>query len=137
VIARCKEGEKGDHLPLLGQVRPARSTTWSPGIGYAEGISLPRSSNGLHVVRAVPRPVTGDVADEAIDLLGPGYIQFGTDPTGHFRFIAVEGWMDCQSGRHDGRPCVEFTWEGNDESDPASGRGWAALEEDGSLRGHI
>jgi hypothetical protein len=27
--------------------------------------------------------------------------------------------------------------EGNDESDPASGRGWAALEEDGSLRGHI
>jgi len=32
---------------------------------------------------------------------------------------------------------VEFTWEGNDESDPASGRGWAALEEDGSLRGHI
>jgi hypothetical protein len=28
-------------------------------------------------------------------------------------------------------------WEGNDESDPASGRGWAALEEDGSLRGHI
>jgi hypothetical protein len=39
--------------------------------------------------------------------------------------------------RGDGRLCVEFTWEGNDESDPASGRGWAALEEDGSLRGHI
>ena len=74
---------------------------------------------------------------EAIDLLGPGYIQFGADRTGRFRFIAVEGWMDCHSGRRDGRPCVEFTWEGNDESDPASGRGWAALEEDGSLRGHI
>lgn len=74
---------------------------------------------------------------EAIDLLGPGYIQFGADRTGHFRFIAVDGWMDCQSGRRDGRPCIEFTWEGNDESDPASGRGWAALEEDGSLRGHI
>jgi hypothetical protein len=74
---------------------------------------------------------------EAIDLLGPGYIQFGADRTGHFRFIAVDGWMDCRSGRRDGRPCVEFTWEGNDESDPASGRGWAALEEDGSLRGHI
>ncbi len=74
---------------------------------------------------------------EAIDLLGPGFIQFGADQTGHFRFIAVEGWMDCRNGRRDGRPCVEFTWEGNDESDPASGRGWAALEEDGSLRGHI
>jgi hypothetical protein len=45
--------------------------------------------------------------------------------------------MDCRSGRRDGRPCVEFTWEGNDESDPASGRGRAALEEDESLRGHI
>jgi hypothetical protein len=65
---------------------------------------------------------------EAIDLLGPGYIQFGADRTGRFRFIAVEGWMDCYSGQRDGRPCVEFTWEGNDESDPASGRGWAALE---------
>jgi hypothetical protein len=74
---------------------------------------------------------------EAIDLLGPGYLQLGVDRTGHFRFIAVEGWMDCHSGQRDGRPCVEFTWEGNDESDPASGRGWALLEEDGSLRGHI
>jgi hypothetical protein len=37
----------------------------------------------------------------------------------------------------DGRPCVEFSWEGNDECDPASGRGWAVLEEDGSLRGRI
>jgi hypothetical protein len=74
---------------------------------------------------------------EAIDLLGPGYIQFGADQTGHFRFIAVEGWMDCQRGQRDGRPCVEFTWAGNDESDPASGHGWAVLEEDRSLRGHI
>ena len=57
---------------------------------------------------------------EAIDLLGPGCIQFGADRTGRFRFIAVEGWMDCHSGQRDGRPCVEFTWEGNDESDPAS-----------------
>src|SRR5829696_7842356 len=73
----------------------------------------------------------------AIDLLGPGYIQFGADRTGRFRFIAVEGWMDCHSGQRDGRPVVEFTWEGNDEGDPASGRGWAVLEGDGSLRGHI
>src|SRR6266511_1051088 len=74
---------------------------------------------------------------EAIDLLGPGFIEFGADRSGSFRFIAVEGWMDCHAGQRDGRPCVEFTWEGNDECDPASGRGWAVLEEDGSLRGHI
>jgi hypothetical protein len=74
---------------------------------------------------------------EAIDLLGPGFIKLAGDRGGSFRFIAVEGWMDCRSGQRDGRPCVEFTWEGNDECDPASGRGWAVLEEDGSLRGHI
>ena len=39
--------------------------------------------------------------------------------------------MDCQSGRRNGSPCVEFTWEGSGESDAASGRGWAALEETG------
>ncbi|MGQ0668145.1 MAG: hypothetical protein ACT4PO_00470 [Actinomycetota bacterium] len=74
---------------------------------------------------------------EAIDLLGPGFIQFGKDRTGHFRFIAVEGWMDYRHGQRDGRPCVEFTWDGDDDGDRASGRGWAALAGDGSLRGHI
>jgi hypothetical protein len=51
--------------------------------------------------------------------------------------ISVEGWMDCQSNRRDGRPFVEFTREGDIESDPASGRGWALLDEDGSERGDI
>jgi hypothetical protein len=74
---------------------------------------------------------------EAIDLLVPGCIQFGADGSGRFRFVAVQGWMDCHRGQRDGRPYVEFTWEGDDDGDPASGRGWAALEENGSLRGHI
>jgi hypothetical protein len=74
---------------------------------------------------------------EAIDLLGPGFIQFGADRSGQFRFIAVQGWMDCHHGQRDGRPCVEFTWEGDDDGDPASGRGWAAPDKDDSLRGHI
>jgi hypothetical protein len=42
--------------------------------------------------------------------------------------------MDCQSGQRDGRPRVEFTWEGDDAGDPASGRGWAALDEDAPAR---
>ena len=75
---------------------------------------------------------------EAIDLVGPGFIEFGKDDTGGFGFIAVQGWMDCRHSERDGRrPCVEFTWDGDDEGDRVSGRGWAALEEDGSLRGHI
>ena len=74
---------------------------------------------------------------EAIDLMGPAFIEFQADQTGSFRFIAVEGWMDCAHGRRDGRPCVEFSWDGEDDGDRASGRGWAVLEQDGSLRGHI
>lgn len=74
---------------------------------------------------------------EAIDLLEPAFIEFRRDRTGQFRFIAVEGWMDCAHGKRDGRPSADFTWEGNDEGDRASGRGWAVLEPDGSLRGHI
>ena len=74
---------------------------------------------------------------EDIDLVEPGFIEFGPDRTGHFGFIAVQGYMDCRSGptREDAR--VEFTWEGDDDGDRASGRGWAVLESDGSLRGRI
>ncbi len=36
----------------------------------------------------------------------------------------------------DGEPAVEWTWDGNDEMDPAQGRGWAVLEGD-ELHGMI
>ncbi|WP_261556764.1 hypothetical protein [Frankia tisae] len=74
---------------------------------------------------------------EAIDLVEPGFIEFGGDGTGEFGFIAVRGWMDCRSTERDGRPLVEFSWDGADEGDEASGRGWAALGEDGALSGHL
>lgn len=74
---------------------------------------------------------------EDFDLLGPAYIRFDKNRTGAFRFIAVEGWMDCTYGKQEGKPFVEFSWEGNDECAPACGRGWARLEEDGTLSGHI
>lgn len=73
---------------------------------------------------------------EAIDLLGPAFIEF-KGARGQFRFIAVDGSMDCRHGQRNGRPSVDFTWDGNDECDPASGRGWLHLQEDGSLTGHI
>ncbi len=73
---------------------------------------------------------------EAMDLLGPACIEF-KGQGGQFRFIAVDGWMDCRHGQRNGRPYVDFTWDGNDECDPASGRGWVKLQKDGSLTGHI
>jgi hypothetical protein len=74
---------------------------------------------------------------EAIELVGPGFIEFGEDGTGEFGFIAVRGWMDCRPGERDGRGSVEFSWQGDDEGDAVSGRGWAVPADDGSLRGHL
>ncbi len=74
---------------------------------------------------------------EAIDLVQPGFIEFTGDGFGSMGFIAVEGELDCRDVARDGRPGVEFSWEGHDEYDPASGRGWAVLNPDGSLDGHI
>ena len=59
---------------------------------------------------------------DALDLLGPAFIEFGENHTGRFRFIAVEASMDCRDVVRGGRPAVEFSWDRNDECDPASVR---------------
>jgi hypothetical protein len=74
---------------------------------------------------------------DAIELLGLGFFEFSSHGTGRFRFIAVEGWMDCRPVETASGPGVEFTWDGSDECDHASGRGIATLQADGSLHGHI
>ncbi|HEY2514390.1 MAG TPA: hypothetical protein VGI39_26175, partial [Polyangiaceae bacterium] len=43
------------------------------------------------------------------------------------------GEMDCEFEEDR----VDFTWAGNDEMDEASGRGWAIIKKDGTLRGRI
>lgn len=74
---------------------------------------------------------------DVIDFLGPAFLELSDDGTGRFRFIAVEGYLDCRNAERGGHLRVEFTWEGEDEGDRVSGRGWAQLETDGSLHGHI
>ena len=59
------------------------------------------------------------------------FIEFEPDRRGDFQFGYVRGMIDYRDGVRDGKPCVEWSWEGNDEMDPASGRGWAVLEGDG------
>ena len=49
----------------------------------------------------------------------------------------VHGNMDCRTATGGGRPAVEWSWDGNDEPHPAAGRGWAVLQEDGTLVGKI
>ncbi|WP_226961329.1 MULTISPECIES: hypothetical protein [Streptomyces] len=56
------------------------------------------------------RIVEMDVWDrDAIDLVGPGFIEFTEDGTGQFGFIAVGGWLDCRTTERDGRTIVEFS----------------------------
>jgi hypothetical protein len=74
---------------------------------------------------------------DAIDLVGPGFIEFTGDGTGQFGFVAVRGWMDCRNAEREGRTAVEFSWEGDDDGDQVSGRGWAALVGDAMLEGHL
>lgn len=71
-----------------------------------------------------------DVGD--LGLLGPAYISFRKDKTGEFQFVAIVGTTDCRYSERAGRPFVEFTWDGNDESDHITGRGWAVIEMDGA-----
>ena len=76
-------------------------------------------------------------AQEDVDLVAPGFIEFEPDHMGSLGFIAVQGGIDWRDAPRDGHPGVEFSWEGFDEGDHTTGRGWAAVEDDGTLRGHL
>lgn len=74
---------------------------------------------------------------DAIDLVEPGFIEFAQDGTGQLGFIAVRGWLDCRPAERNGQPGVEFSWEGDDEGDQVSGRGWAVLADAKTIEGHL
>jgi hypothetical protein len=63
---------------------------------------------------------------EFIDLEGPGHITFARGGVGELRFGAVNVTLDWRLAAKENR--VDFTFEGFDEGDEVSGRGWAELE---------
>ncbi len=71
---------------------------------------------------------------EAFDLVVPAFIEFKRDGSGRCQFIAVHAWLDCRFTERGGLPAVEFSWEGQDEGDDCSGRGWGILQ-DGRFEG--
>lgn len=66
------------------------------------------------------------------------FIEFDDKGGGSFQFGYVKGQIDCRTASREGRPTVEFSWEGGDGADgtPLTGRGWAILQENG-LHGMI
>jgi hypothetical protein len=71
-----------------------------------------------------------------IDVEVRGYFEFDAKHSGDFHFGYVQGQIDYRLVERGGKPTVEFTWEGNDEMDPAEGRGWLVLDGD-ELKGMI
>lgn len=64
---------------------------------------------------------------------GPGersFLEFEPDGLGWFEIGDIQGEVDARLGLRDGKPAVEFSWEGADDLLPCSGRGWAVLEGD-------
>ena len=75
-----------------------------------------------------------DYVDEEVE----GFIEFEPKGLGSFQFGDVQGQIDYRATHRDGKPAVEFSWEGGDGADgtPLTGRGWAVVEGD-ELNGMI
>jgi hypothetical protein len=71
-----------------------------------------------------------------IDLVVPGYIAFREDNLGEFQFGTVHGDLDYRIEPYQETARLAFSWEGEDEMDSVSGRGWAILA-DGQLHGRL
>ncbi|MGE5608005.1 MAG: hypothetical protein ACM359_02015 [Bacillota bacterium] len=70
-----------------------------------------------------------DFVNEAVE----GYFRFDPDGGGEFQFGYVHGGMTCEFSERNGKPTVEWTWEGNDEmEDP--GAAVSASKKAGALR---
>ncbi|WP_395155116.1 hypothetical protein [Ilumatobacter sp.] len=84
------------------------------------------------------RIVEMDVWDlDAIELVGPALMQVHSDGHGEFGFIAVQGQLDWKQDPGSTSERIAFTWEGDDEGDRVSGRGWASVNDADHLIGHI
>jgi hypothetical protein len=45
--------------------------------------------------------------------------------------------LDCRPVERDGRAGVEFSWDGDDEGDQVSGRGWASVVDGETIEGQV
>ena len=64
------------------------------------------------------------------------HLTLGKDHLGEFAFLCVRADIDYRVVERDGLPAIEFSFVGEDEMGPVSGRGWAVLAAD-ELRGRL
>ena len=65
------------------------------------------------------------------------YIEIDIKGLGHFQFGLVSGQIDGEIVKNEIKERFEFSWEGNDECDPASGAGWLRLTDENNMVGKI
>jgi hypothetical protein len=66
----------------------------------------------------------------------PAHVTFRPGRQGEMELLAIEADVDYRVGRREGKPCVEFSWEGTDDGQAISGRAWALVEKR-ELRGRL
>lgn len=63
-----------------------------------------------------------------VDLCGPAKMKLSTRGTGRMNIGAVDAELDCKMDEQDER-VLHFSFEGVDEGDPISGRGYCLVED--------
>lgn len=74
---------------------------------------------------------------DVLDLGEEAHLSFEGVSDGEIAFVAVKGFLDVRYGSRDGSACAEFSWQGHDDAEEASGRGWVTLGTAGRLVSHI
>jgi hypothetical protein len=72
-----------------------------------------------------------------LDLVEEAHIAFQGGSDGEIALGALKGCLDVRYRARDGSASAEFSWEGFDENDSASGRGWATISTAGRLVRHF
>jgi uncharacterized protein YndB with AHSA1/START domain len=65
------------------------------------------------------------------------YIKLDSRGSGEFQFGLVTGDLDGEVVKDKSGEKLEFTWEGGDENDEASGSGWLKFKDKDTLEGKI
>ncbi len=98
---------------------------------------MPTRATVKRLITGVWRIVDTELWDvDDLDLLEPAHLTLGPDGLGTLGLLAIDAALDYRIVERDSRPAVEFSFEGSDEGDRISGRGWAILDGE-QLRGRL
>jgi len=121
-----------------GVLAPADEVYWWVAQDYVGPDGVPRTREGVAASVPVSPYGEGQILPHERTHAGPkeGRLRLLRATQTQLEPIFLLYDADPVFARPDGEPVVEWTWDGNDEMDPAQGRGWAVLKGD-ELHGMI